>query len=154
MPAMSRDATHELGPFQLALFVLSVVLLIGLGAEMLLDVPPEIAKLLGTLFGSRRKTGLASLLVSTFLVVSFASASILLVESSPESNIHTAEDALWWAMTTITTVGYGDLYPVTNAGRLIASLSMLFGIGLFGALSGIAASFFLGNGSGDKPDQE
>jgi voltage-gated potassium channel len=83
------------------------------------------------------------------VVVSFASTGILLVETSPDSNIRTAEDALWWAMTTITTVGYGDRFPVTNAGRIIASAMMLCGIGLFGSLSGVAASFFIGNGNGN-----
>lgn len=214
---MSQNAKGELGPFQLALFVLSALLLLGLAAEMLLPVPREIERLisyidfaicvfllidftarfsaaesklafmkwgwidlvasipvldtlrwgrlfriirvirlvvafrsvryfLGALFGNRRQAGLASLLVFTVLVVSFASAGILLPETSPESNIRTAEDALWWAMTTITTVGYGDRYPVTNAGRIVASLAMLSGIGVFGALSGVAASFFIGNG--------
>ncbi|HWN67739.1 MAG TPA: ion transporter [Haliangium sp.] len=107
---------------------------------------------IGALFGNRRQAGLVTLLVLTIVVVSFASAGILLVETSPDSNIRTAEDALWWAMTTITTVGYGDRFPVTNAGRIIASLMMLCGIGLFGSLSGVAASFF-GTGNDAKPSE-
>lgn len=111
----------------------------------------SVRRFLGALFGNRRQAGLASLLVFTVLVVAFASIGILLAESSPESNIRTAEEALWWAMTTITTVGYGDLYPVTNAGRIVASVAMFSGIGVFGALSGVAASLFIGNGDAARP---
>jgi voltage-gated potassium channel len=49
-------------------------------------------------------------------------------------------------MTTVTTVGYGDRYPVTSGGRVVAAVLMLGGMGLFGTLSGIIASVFLGSG--------
>lgn len=52
-------------------------------------------------------------------------------------------DALWWSFVTATTVGYGDLSPSTNAGRIIASLLMLVGIGLIGSLTSSITSFFL-----------
>lgn len=55
----------------------------------------------------------------------------------------TFQDALWWSFVTATTVGYGDLSPVTNAGRIIASLLMLVGIGLIGSLTSTITSFFL-----------
>lgn len=53
------------------------------------------------------------------------------------------QDALWWSFVTATTVGYGDLSPGTNAGRIIASLLMLVGIGLIGSLTSSITSFFL-----------
>eukprot|EP01031_Cornospumella_fuschlensis_P009646 gene9646-11836_t len=80
----------------------------------------------------------------TFLFVTFSSVGILLFERSPGGNIHTAEDALWWSVTTITTVGYGDKYPVTTEGRVLAMALMFSGVGLFGTFSGIIASLFLG----------
>jgi voltage-gated potassium channel len=80
----------------------------------------------------------------TFLLVVFASIGILLCETNAASNIKTAGDAIWWSMTTVTTVGYGDRYPVTTGGRVVAMVLMLGGVGLFGALSGIIASTFLG----------
>jgi len=77
------------------------------------------------------------------LLVICSSIAILQVEIDPNSNIKTAEDALWWAYVTITTVGYGDKYPITSEGRFIAVLLMSAGVGLFGILSGLVASWFL-----------
>ncbi|WP_260412610.1 potassium channel family protein [Alkalihalobacillus sp. TS-13] len=59
-----------------------------------------------------------------------------------EPNFESFEDALWWSIVTLTTVGYGDLYPVTTVGRLIASFLMFVGIGLIGVITGMVASFF------------
>jgi voltage-gated potassium channel len=84
----------------------------------------------------------AAALVSLLLVLA-ASISILQMESAPESNIKTAEDALWWAITTITTVGYGDRYPTTSEGRVVGAALMVAGVGLFGMLSGFLASWFV-----------
>ena len=101
--------------------------------------------LLHHLFRSRvQGTFTAVALVATLMVI-FSSIAILQVETSPDSNIKTAEDALWWAYSTITTVGYGDKYPVTGAGRLIAAALMTVGVGLFGTFTGFLASWFVEN---------
>lgn len=60
-----------------------------------------------------------------------------------EANIKTLPDALWWAVTTVTTVGYGDRFPTTPAGRGVAVVLMLVGIALYGFLAGSLASFFI-----------
>ena len=60
------------------------------------------------------------------------------------------QDALWWSFVTATTVGYGDLSPSTNAGRIIASLMMIVGIGLIGSLTSSITSFFLNSDAGTK----
>lgn len=99
---------------------------------------------LAELFRNRTRGGVASVFLITFLVISFSSVAILLAERVPGANIRTAGDAVWWSITTITTVGYGDCYPVTSIGRAIASGLMICGVGLFGTLSGVIASFFLG----------
>lgn len=78
------------------------------------------------------------------LAVFAASFAILQVETDPKSMIRTADDAVWWALCTITTVGYGDLYPVTRAGRIVAGLLMLTGVSMFGALAGMLAGWFTG----------
>ena len=49
-------------------------------------------------------------------------------------------DAMWWSVATLTTVGYGDVFPVTTGGKLFAVLTMVFGIGMFGAVAGIMTS--------------
>lgn len=91
-----------------------------------------------------KKNGTFSLVaILTFLVMMFSSISILNVETDPNSNIKTAEDALWWSFTTVTTVGYGDRYPVTTEGRLIAAVLTITGVGLFGTFTGYVASWFM-----------
>ncbi len=71
-------------------------------------------------------------------------SSTLLIDeverSAPNATIKNGGDALWWALTTVTTVGYGDTVPVTGEGRLIASVLMLVGIALFGSMSAIVTS--------------
>jgi voltage-gated potassium channel len=77
-------------------------------------------------------------------VLEFGSLAVLKAESaSPNANITSAADAFWWAYVTITTVGYGDRYPVTNWGRIVGILVMTAGVGLFGTLSGYLANTFL-----------
>jgi voltage-gated potassium channel len=85
---------------------------------------------------------LAASLVSILLVIS-ASIAILQVEPAAEGNIKTAEDALWWAVTTVTTVGYGDRFPVTTEGRIVGAVLMTTGVGLFGIFTGFVASWFV-----------
>jgi voltage-gated potassium channel len=88
--------------------------------------------------------GLAAALAS-IVVIAVSSIAILHLEGAAgaEANIRTADDALWWSLVTITTVGYGDRYPVTMEGRCVAIALMVIGVGLIGTWSGIAASWFL-----------
>jgi voltage-gated potassium channel len=62
---------------------------------------------------------------------------------SPGANITTFSDALWWTLTTITTVGYGDLYPTTAQGRLVAGCLMIGGIAMLAVLTGAVASWLV-----------
>ena len=90
----------------------------------------------------RQSTFVAAALLALILVIG-SSTVILHFETLPESNIHTADDAMWWAFATITTVGYGDRYPVSGEGRFVAALLMTAGVGLFGAFSAALAAWFL-----------
>ncbi|MGH8475451.1 MAG: ion transporter [Methylococcales bacterium] len=85
---------------------------------------------------------LAAMLVSLLLVV-FSSIAVLQFENATDSNIKGPGDALWWAFVTLTTVGYGDRFPVTPEGRLVGVLLMTAGVGLFGTVSGFVATWFL-----------
>jgi voltage-gated potassium channel len=63
--------------------------------------------------------------------------------SSPSAHIQNLPDALWWSLATITTVGYGDLYPITGEGKAVAGILMLLGIALFSTCAGILASWIM-----------
>jgi voltage-gated potassium channel len=94
-------------------------------------------------FKNRKQGTFSAVAVISLLLVIFSSIAILNIENDPASNIKTAEDALWWSFVTITTVGYGDKYPVTTEGRLIAAILMTAGVGLFGTFTGFVASWFM-----------
>jgi voltage-gated potassium channel len=99
--------------------------------------------LLTHLFKNKKQGTFSSVAIIAVLMIIFSSIAILQVEKDPTSNIKTAEDALWWSYVTITTVGYGDKYPITTEGRMIAAALMTVGVGLFGTFTGFLASWFL-----------
>lgn len=85
-----------------------------------------------------------SVIAITSLVCMWAAATLVyMAERGGEGPIETYGDALWWAAATITTVGYGDVYPKTPAGRGVAFLLMLVGISVFGLLTARVAAFFV-----------
>lgn len=95
----------------------------------------------------RAQNGLLAVSLLAIILITFCSIAILHFESSGSANILTANDAVWWAFTTITTVGYGDRYPTTSEGRMVAVVLMIGGVGLFGTFSGLLASWFVGGGA-------
>ncbi|HMS01455.1 MAG TPA: potassium channel family protein [Gemmatimonadaceae bacterium] len=97
----------------------------------------------------RENALLTAAFACTVLVVTGAVA-VLEFERVDGANIQRAGDALWWALTTITTVGYGDHAPVTTGGRLVGALLMLGGVGAFGLLAGTLASTLLGSAASDE----
>lgn len=81
---------------------------------------------------------------SALLLLFMGALAILDVERhAPGTKIHNFGDAMWWAVTTITTVGYGDLYPVTVAGRLVAVGIMIGGVALIGVITATLASWIV-----------
>lgn len=212
--SLAVEESH-IGPFQVALLILSIALLLALGAENLWALPKEISNLIQTtdiavcvlllidffvrfhraknkqaflkwgwidliasipnldvlrwgrlvrvlkiirllrairsvhrvvqmLFQNKTESGASALGLTAFLLVVFSSISILVVEKHTDANIKTAEDAIWWSVSTVTTVGYGDKYPVTTEGRIVCMILMVAGVGMFAGLSGLIASHFLG----------
>lgn len=94
-----------------------------------------------------------TVLAVSFSIVVIAALAVLRFELEGGGNIRTAGDALWFALSTITTVGYGDQFPATAEGRIVAVVLMTAGVGLFGALSGIIAGWFVGSAT-DAPKPE
>lgn len=84
------------------------------------------------------------LIGATSLLLFIASLAVLDAErGQPSANINSYPDALWWAATTVTTVGYGDRFPVTATGRFVASGLMLGGIALLGTVTATLASYLV-----------
>ncbi|HEV7241856.1 MAG TPA: ion transporter [Thermoanaerobaculia bacterium] len=102
------------------------------------------ARVFATFFLRRRaESALATVTTLGIALVIFSSLAILNLETDTQSNIRTPGDALWWSLTTITTVGYGDRYPVTAEGRVIAVLLMIAGAALFSTFTAFVATFFM-----------
>jgi voltage-gated potassium channel len=99
--------------------------------------------LLVYLLRERKTTSLAAVTTISLIVVIFAAIAVLQFETSPDSNIKTAGDAFWWAFVTVTTVGYGDKFPLSTEGRIVACILMAVGVGLFGTVTGFIASLFV-----------
>ncbi|MFV0457340.1 MAG: potassium channel family protein [Actinomycetales bacterium] len=81
--------------------------------------------------------------VTTVAVFLGAVAALDAERDATDANITTFGDALWWSMTTVTTVGYGDRYPVTLEGRLVAVVLMVLGIGLVGSVIASVATWIM-----------
>jgi voltage-gated potassium channel len=111
--------------------------------------------LLLPLIKQRKQATLASLLVAMVTILTLASVIILIVESGTEgANIQTAEQAIWWALVTISTVGYGDYYPVTTAGHIIGGIVIVSGVSFFGVISGYMASVFVAPDETERQERQ
>ncbi len=93
--------------------------------------------------GLARHRGFAWLIVTWLTVMVVCSAFVYQAEHGVNKLLSSPFDALWWGVTTLTTVGYGDTYPVTPDGRLGAMVLMLLGIGLFSAITATITSYFI-----------
>ena len=99
--------------------------------------------LVAYLYRNRTKSLVGTAALCAILLMIFSCIAILTVETDRNSNIKTPFDAIWWSITTMTTVGYGDKYPVTVEGKVVAIVLMITGVGLFGVLTGLFARLFV-----------
>lgn len=98
--------------------------------------------------GMARHRGFAWLLVAWLAVMVICSAFVYSAENGINDLIKSPYDALWWGVTTLTTVGYGDTYPKTPEGRLGAMALMLLGVGLFSGVTASITSYFVSQDRG------
>jgi voltage-gated potassium channel len=106
--------------------------------------------LINYLYHDKGQGTLITAVLIAILMMIFSSVAVLNFETVPDSNIKSPEDALWWALTTIATVGYGDKYPVTSEGRLTAVLLITCGVGLFGVYTAYIAKLFVAEERNDE----
>ncbi|MEI4768141.1 ion transporter [Psychrobacillus sp. FJAT-51614] len=102
----------------------------------------RIIKVSKTLQGIFKSGGLTNVFLFTLLIMSWGAASNYILEKGENPNINSLGDSIWWSIVTVSTVGYGDISPVTTGGRIIASILMLVGIGLIGSITGSMAIYF------------
>jgi voltage-gated potassium channel len=100
---------------------------------------------MGKIVVQRRAQGtLLGAVLAALVVLEIGALLILDAESaSTQANIKTGIDSLWWGVVTLATVGYGDKYPVTTAGRVVGVIVIVVGVGLFSALTSFMAHWFL-----------
>lgn len=92
----------------------------------------------------RAGSALLTLVLLGILVLEFGSLSMLRLEQGDaDANITSASDAIWYVMVTISTVGYGDQFPVTTAGRVLGSGIIVLGVAIFGTFTGYLANLFV-----------
>jgi voltage-gated potassium channel len=92
--------------------------------------------------------GLVWLFVGWIAVMLLSATGLYIAENGVNEAIESPLDALWWGLTTMTTVGYGDVFPTTGEGRIAAAVLMVLGIGLYSAITATLTSFLIvGGGS-------
>ena len=93
---------------------------------------------------NRAQSAVYILVLMVILIIEAGGFLVLQAESrAPSANILSAGDAIWWAYVTITTVGYGDRFPVTNVGRMVGILVMTTGVAVFATFAGLISSKLL-----------
>jgi voltage-gated potassium channel len=93
-----------------------------------------------------------ALLIAVVIILLAGAMEWSAEHTQPEATIHSLSDALWWAVSTITTVGYGDKYPVTTEGKVVALTLMLLGIAIFGLVTATLASLFVERDAEEEAD--
>jgi voltage-gated potassium channel len=139
--ALSRNRRAFVGGTAVDLVVIALPLLRPLRVLRLLTLLDVLNRRAASSLRGRVAAYVAS---ATSLIIFCSALAVLDAERrNPDANITTFSDALWWATTTVTTVGYGDRFPTTSGGRLVAVLLMVGGIALLGIVTAGLASWLI-----------
>ncbi len=99
----------------------------------------------------RKRSELISSLILMFSLLLICSTGVFFAENEAQpEKFSSIPSAMWWAVATLTTVGYGDIFPVTSLGKILGSISAIFGIGLFALPAGLLATGFSDEMQKDK----
>lgn len=96
-----------------------------------------------------KTNGLQYVLFATVLLIALGAYAIYAVENEYNDAVNTVGDAIWWSLVTTTTVGYGDIAPVTAQGRIVGGILMIVGIGFMGMVTATIATFFIKSAPGE-----
>jgi len=103
--------------------------------------------------GLARHRGFAWLIVSWLAVMVIRSIALYAAKHGINKAIDSPFDALWWGVVTLSTVGYGDVFPITPEGKLAPMVLMLLGIGLFSAITATATSYLISTSRPPDPSR-
>lgn len=95
------------------------------------------------IFNFFQKTQLSYIIITLFIIICAGSIAILVLDQSPNSDINTPMDAVWYVISTISTVGYGDIVPETFGGKIVGIILMFVGVGFFSLLTAYLSSIFM-----------
>jgi voltage-gated potassium channel len=145
-----------LGRFDLAVVILTAPWFVVIGPNesrfVLVIRLARVARLVMAGTGARRLFARIGRVAIVALAIVFMGAAVAYRAEHPTNpGFATYGDSLWWAIVTLTTVGYGDIVPKTSAGRVTGVIIMVTGIAILGVLAGSLASFFRLTGSDDAP---
>lgn len=96
-----------------------------------------------TIFNVIEKTNLSYIILSLFVIICAGSIAILVLDESSRGGINTPMDAVWYVITTISTVGYGDVVPESFGGKVVGIILMFVGVGFFSLLTAYLSSLFM-----------
>lgn len=132
---LDLSLSHKMFRGMVALRVLNLCTLLRLGRRF---------QVLDSMFKvfERKRRELATTIVLAGLLLVISSAIVYYIECEKNPQFSSMGEALWWGTAALTTVGYGDIYPITNLGKFVAAIAAFIGIGLFSLPAGILASGF------------
>lgn len=99
-------------------------------------------KMIGNVFRSKREELIITLMLIFFLIIIVSSVMFYVEHETQPDKFSSIPETMWWSVATLTTVGYGDVYPITTLGKTLASIIALLGIGMVALPAGILASGF------------